>query len=53
MAFIIKSPKADRVGAGDYVEVYATGEYNCLVKAILRTGPQENLSYWYEEVNDN
>ena len=46
MAFRIKSPKVDRVGAGDYVEVYATGEYNCLVKAILRTGRQENLINW-------
>ena len=36
MAIKIKSPKVDRVGAGDYVEVYATGEYNCPVKAMTK-----------------
>jgi hypothetical protein len=34
LAFKIKSPKVDRVGTGDFVEVYETGLYNCPVKAF-------------------
>ena len=34
VSFKVKSPKVDRIGAGDFIEVYATGEYNCPVKAL-------------------
>ena len=34
IAFRIKSPKVDRVGSGDSIEVYETGMYNCPVKAF-------------------
>ena len=36
LGFRIKSPKVDRVGTGDYVEIYETGLYNCPVKAFLK-----------------
>ena len=34
LAFKIKSPKIDRVGTGDLIEVYETGLYNCPVAAF-------------------
>ena len=36
LAFKIKSPKVDKVGTGDYVEVYWTGGFNCPVTAFQR-----------------
>ena len=34
LSFKIKSPKVDRVGTGDFVEIFETGLYNCPVKAF-------------------
>lgn len=34
LSFRIKSPKIDRVGTGDFVELYETRLYNCPVKAF-------------------
>ena len=36
LAFRIKSPKIDRVGTGDYIEIYWTGQFNCPVTAFQR-----------------
>jgi site-specific recombinase XerC len=36
IAFKIKSPKVDRLGDGDYLEVYETGLYNCPIAAFKK-----------------
>ena len=36
IAFKIKSPKVDRIGTGDFIELYETGLYNCPVKAFQK-----------------
>ena len=36
LAFKIKSPKVDKVGTGDLVEVYWTGGFSCPVTAFQR-----------------
>ena len=43
IAFRIKSPKVDRVGTGDFIEIYETGLYNCPVKALNRWRTNSNL----------
>jgi site-specific recombinase XerC len=44
MSFRIKSPKVDRVGTGDMLEVYETGLYNCPVKAFKKWREANKLS---------